>query len=52
MQSAIWNGGFYLWRSGVCLDINSGLIEAEALLSSGKVVQKLEEVSQAVSVFS
>jgi anthranilate phosphoribosyltransferase len=52
MQSAIWNGGFYLWRSGVCLDINSGLIEAETLLSSGKVVQKLEEVSQAVSVFS
>ena len=32
--------------------MNSGLIEAETLLISGKVVQKLEEVSQAVSVFS
>lgn len=52
MQSAIWNGGFYLWRSGVCVDMNSGLIEAETLLSSGQVVQKLEEVSKAVSVFS
>jgi anthranilate phosphoribosyltransferase len=52
MQSAIWNGGFYLWRSGVCLDMNSGLIEAETLLSSGQVVQKLEEVSKAVSVLS
>ncbi|MEG4207761.1 anthranilate phosphoribosyltransferase family protein [Microcoleus sp. Pol7_A1] len=52
MQSAIWNGGFYLWRSGVCLDMSSGLIEAETLLSSGQVVQKLEEVSKAVSVLS
>ena len=52
MQSAIWNGGFHLWRSGVCCDINSGLIEAETLLSSGQVVQKLEKVSKAVSALS
>ena len=52
MQSAIWNGGFYLWRSGVCSDINSALIEAETLLSSGQVVQKLEKVSKAVSALS
>ncbi|MEG3849552.1 anthranilate phosphoribosyltransferase family protein [Microcoleus sp. herbarium19] len=52
MQSAIWNGGFYLWRSGVCSDINSGLIEAETLLSSGQVVEKLEKVSNAVSALS
>jgi anthranilate phosphoribosyltransferase len=49
MQSAIWNGGFYLWRCGVCSDIDSGFIKAESLLSSGEVVQKLEEVSKVVN---
>ncbi|XZN89228.1 MAG: anthranilate phosphoribosyltransferase family protein [Microcoleus sp.] len=49
MQSTIWNSGFYLWRSGVCLDINSGFIKAEILLSSGQVYQKLEEVSNFVN---
>ncbi|MGL5064415.1 MAG: hypothetical protein ACRC62_30885, partial [Microcoleus sp.] len=52
MQSAIWNGGFHLWRSGICKDINSGFSEAENLLSSGQVIQKLEEVSKAISVLS
>lgn len=49
MQSTIWNSGFYLWRSGICLDINSGFIKAEILLSSGQVYQKLEEVSNFVN---
>ena len=49
MQSAIWNGGFYLWRCGICPDINSGFMKAESLLSSGEVVQKLEEVSKVVN---
>jgi anthranilate phosphoribosyltransferase len=49
MQSAIWNGGFYLWRCGVCSDLDSGFIKAESLLSSGQVVQKLEEVSKAMN---
>ncbi len=49
MQSAIWNGGFYLWRCGICLDINSGFIKAEILLTSGQVSQKLEEVSKFVN---
>ncbi|WP_341732785.1 anthranilate phosphoribosyltransferase family protein [Microcoleus sp. EPA2] len=48
MQSTIWNSGFYLWRCGVCLDINSGFIKAEILLSSGQVYQKLEEISNLV----
>ena len=50
MQSAIWNGGFYLWRCGVCSDINSGFLKAENLLLSGQVVQKLEEVSKIVNL--
>ncbi|XZO02191.1 MAG: anthranilate phosphoribosyltransferase family protein [Microcoleus sp.] len=49
MQSTIWNSGFYLWRSGICLDINSGFIKAEILLSSGQIYQKLEEVSNFVN---
>ncbi|MEZ2229398.1 MAG: anthranilate phosphoribosyltransferase family protein [Microcoleus sp.] len=49
MQSTIWNSGFYLWRSGICLDINSGFIKAEILLSSGQVYQKVEEVSNFVN---
>lgn len=49
MQSTIWNSGFYLWRCGVCLDINSGFIQAEFMLSSGQVYQKLKEVSYFVN---
>ncbi len=49
MQSTIWNSGFYLWRSGFCLDINSGFIKAKVLLSSGQVYQKLEELSNLVN---
>jgi anthranilate phosphoribosyltransferase len=49
MQAAIWNGGFYLWRCGVCVDMQAGLAEAEQLLIKGQVAEKLNEVSQAVT---
>ncbi|HEY9690694.1 MAG TPA: anthranilate phosphoribosyltransferase family protein [Oculatellaceae cyanobacterium] len=49
MQAAIWNGGFYLWRCGVCKDLESGFTEAENLLTSGKVAQKLAEITQVVN---
>jgi len=49
MQSAIWNGGFYLWRSGVCSDLQSGIVKAEAQLTGGHVAAKLQEISQMVS---
>ncbi|MBV8887019.1 MAG: anthranilate phosphoribosyltransferase family protein [Chroococcidiopsidaceae cyanobacterium CP_BM_RX_35] len=49
MQSALWNGGFYLWRSGVCSDMQSGIAKAEALFTGGQVVAKLQEISQMVS---
>ena len=52
MQTAVWNGGFFLWRSGVCPDIQSGIAKAEALLTSGQVAQKLQEISQVVSSIS
>ncbi len=49
MSAAIWNGGFYLWRCGICPDIKSGLAEAENLFTSGKVAQKLAEINQFVN---
>jgi len=52
MQTALWNGGFYLWRSGICPDLRSGISKAEALFTSGEVAKKLEEISQVVSSVS
>lgn len=49
MLAAIWNGGFYLWRCGICPDLPTGLSKAEALLSKGQVAQKLEEISNAIA---
>ncbi|MGK7874006.1 MAG: anthranilate phosphoribosyltransferase family protein [Xenococcaceae cyanobacterium] len=45
MPSAIYNGGFYLWRCGVCSDLEVGFAQAEAMLTKGKVADKLREVS-------
>jgi anthranilate phosphoribosyltransferase len=48
MASTILSGGFYLWQSGVCADMESGLAQAKELLMSGRVAQKLADLSQAV----
>jgi len=48
MQAAIWNGGFYLWRCGVCANISSGIKKAEELLKSRSLEQKLEEMKAAI----
>jgi len=52
MQTALWNGGFYLWRSGVCPDIKSGIAKAEDLFTSGQVAQSLHKISQVVASVS
>lgn len=44
MPAAILNGGFYLWRFGICPDLASGLTQAEAMLSKGKVAEKLQQL--------
>ena len=49
MAAAIWNGGFYLWRFGICADLPTGFAKAETLFTSGEVAQKLEEISQAIA---
>jgi anthranilate phosphoribosyltransferase len=48
-RSAIWNGGFYLWRSGRCENLESGFALAEQLLTQGKVFEKLLEIRELVS---
>jgi len=48
-ESAIWNGGFYLWRCGVCTDLERGLARAEALLKGGDCQQKLAAIESAIA---
>jgi anthranilate phosphoribosyltransferase len=48
MQTALWNGGFYLWRSGICPDMPEGLAKAEELLTNGVVEAKLQQLTQLV----
>jgi anthranilate phosphoribosyltransferase len=52
MRSTIWNSGFYLWRCGISQTIQSGLQQAETLLTNGQVAQKLQELRSAVEASS
>jgi anthranilate phosphoribosyltransferase len=47
-KAAIWNGGFYLWRCGVCEDLQTGLQQAEVLLVEGKVEAKVQEIRETI----
>lgn len=49
-QSAIWNGGFCLWRFGVCGDISEGLVKAEEAIATGKVNEKRAEIEEFLSI--
>ena len=49
MPSAIWNGGFYLWRCGVCPDLATGISKAEKLLTSGQIGDKVDEIKAAIA---
>jgi anthranilate phosphoribosyltransferase len=44
MQTAIWNGGFYLWHCGICPDMQTGINKARELFTSGVVAAQLQEV--------
>ena len=52
MLSAVWNGGFYLWRCGVCPDLPSAFAKAEALLIEGALCEKLEQVKKCDRLFA
>jgi anthranilate phosphoribosyltransferase len=49
-ESAIWNGGFYLWRFGVCNSLEQGFSTARKLLMEGVVEAKLESLEAALLV--
>ena len=49
MQSALWNGGFYLWRFGLASSLEEGFATAETLLASAKVAHKLQELTVAIA---
>jgi anthranilate phosphoribosyltransferase len=49
LESAVWNGGFYLWQGGVCPTIEAGFEQARGMLKDGKVVAQLEAIRQAAS---
>jgi anthranilate phosphoribosyltransferase len=44
MQTALWNGGFYLWHCGISPDIATGIDKARELFTSGLVAAKLQEL--------
>ncbi|QIR39586.1 anthranilate phosphoribosyltransferase family protein [Tolypothrix sp. PCC 7910] len=49
MQTALWNGGFHLWRSGISPDMRSGIAKASELLTTGVAAAKLQELTQVVN---
>jgi anthranilate phosphoribosyltransferase len=48
LQSAIWNGGFYLWRCGACSDLEMAIATAKTLLTQGIALKKLTQIQAAV----
>ncbi len=48
-RSAIWNGGFYLWRSGDVPNLSDGFQKAQLLLETGQVHRKREQVREAIA---
>ncbi len=51
LESAVWNGGFYLHSAGVCPDLESGLTKARSLFQSGAVAEQLHELAQITKSF-
>jgi anthranilate phosphoribosyltransferase len=43
-NSAVWNGGFYLWRNGICADMETGINRVKEMLKNGKVREKLQQL--------
>ncbi|MBP0005395.1 MAG: anthranilate phosphoribosyltransferase family protein [Cyanobacteria bacterium SBC] len=45
-QSAIWNAGFYLWRTGLSEDLNAAIALAKRTILDGSIAMKLKELQQ------
>jgi anthranilate phosphoribosyltransferase len=49
MQSAIWNGGFYLWHCGICPTMEAGIAVTKEIINNNNAAQKLEEIRGAIA---
>ena len=49
LQAAVWNSGFYLWRSGVCSSLEAGFSQAKAILELGHADRKLQQTKDAIA---
>ncbi|MEC4817286.1 MAG: anthranilate phosphoribosyltransferase family protein [Scytonema sp. PMC 1069.18] len=49
MDTALWNGGFYLWRCGVCSNMHEGITKTKELLTTGAVLNQLQNLTQVVN---
>jgi anthranilate phosphoribosyltransferase len=49
LESAVWNGGFYLWQAGVCPTIEAGLEQARSSLVNGRAAAQLAEIVGAIA---
>lgn len=52
LQAVAWNSGFYLWRSGACPDMASGMALAEDLITKGRVLAQLHRLQAAIAHLS
>jgi anthranilate phosphoribosyltransferase len=48
-ETALWNGGFYLWHCGGAPSLEAGMELARELLRSGQVEKQLQQVRAAIS---
>ena len=46
LPAVLWNGGFYLWHTGLCDDLNAGIETTKALLTQGQVAATLSALQQ------
>ncbi|NER82938.1 MAG: hypothetical protein F6K42_25955, partial [Leptolyngbya sp. SIO1D8] len=46
----IWNGGFYLWQSGIVSSLDEGIQQAEALLGSDRLIGHLSLLREEISL--
>lgn len=48
--AALWNGGFYLWQSGITSSLEQGIQTAQELLNSGHLIEHLSQLRQAIEL--
>jgi anthranilate phosphoribosyltransferase len=47
-ESAIWNGGFYLWHCGLAADMSAGMALTQELISNGQLHRQLQKLQAMV----